>query len=112
MEAAEIRTPNNFTTLRFVSQKEGTFGAYIGERPEPIPNGQWEQLDVARGVSVVRLVRLAEGRGYVINEGPRTVHITYVHKGVRVGPRTDYIAAGACKELGIGRNVEWRIEEV
>ena len=102
------------TVLRIVSPDRGVFGV-VHVRPDKTdmtrPLEPWDEVCAHDGTPIP-LVRLLPGRGYAINEGPCTVQVRYRHKGAFVGPRTDFIAPGQCKELGIGKNVEWVFTEV
>lgn len=103
------------TVIRVVSTDRGVFGA-VHPRPDEAdltrPLEPWDEVCAHPEGSPTPLVRLLPGRGYAINEGPCTVRVRYRHRGAFVGPRADFILPGACKELGLGRNVEWLFEEI
>ena len=99
------------TVLRIVSSQAGLFGL-DGDGPggSVEPAGAWDETCISRHHGK-RLVRLHPGRGYVINEGPETLRLFYTHKGRRVGPISDFLAPGQCREIGIGEGVKWEFEE-
>ena len=79
------------------------------------------EVDESRGVAprgelpplgALDIVRTGHGQGFVANLGPRFVHVHYLYDGREVGPRLDLLAPGAIRELGIGKGVAWRIQEV
>lgn len=62
----------------------------------------------------VSIGRCGGGLGFLINLGPATLKLEYVKTDAdgqtsKVGPRSDYVAPGACKEFGIGEGVRWSV---
>ena len=102
------------TTLRIVSQRSDTFGNVVhgSADDDVVPLKAWDSVTAHNAGMTPRIVRREPGRGYAINEGPATLRIAYVHQGEHVGPIADYLAPGECKELGLGKNVEWVFAEV
>ena len=70
----------------------------------------------------VSIGRRKSGLGWIINLGPKTVHLEYWARVGQpdapdggwkgVGPLYDFVAPGQCKEIGIGPNVRWSVSEV
>ena len=54
-----------------------------------------------------RINRNKPGKAFIINLGGEPVHVTYEKDGAPVGPETDYIQPGGCKEIGGGPGVTW-----
>ena len=97
-------------TLRIVSKKDGAFGYLSADAPadaEAAPLSHWDSIGCGDFGQAGRIVRRRPGRGYVINEGPRTLRIVYIFNGESVGPLCTFLAPGHCCELGIGEGVMW-----
>ena len=95
------------TTVVIVSEEDGLFLVETPHRSDPLR--QWDVAHCHGHEVAIR--RAKDGRGYVISQGPGTIRLRYEWDGAAVGPRTDYLLPGQCKELGIGKGVAWRLIE-
>ena len=109
------------TEVILAARQEGAFSRRSRPGAESFdPLSQFETLYVIPGVG--ELIKRTPGKneallGFLINTGPKIIHLKYrkVLEGgrrIEVGPSTDYILPGHCKECGMGPGMEWELTEV
>ena len=77
----------------------------------PVNRGITDQY-VGFGNSPLKIGRLGEGQGYILNVDDAVLHVRYYmnnDEGKQVGPKHHMLRPGEHLEIGCGPGVEWRL---